>query len=535
MYRIFLLFTAVTTSAGLLVASDSAVRTLSIHDAIRSALENNLQLQVEDLSPSIAIEGLRQARSEFDPVFSIEGSYEEIERRQNTIEFLSTGQVVPGRIFEEQSALLRTGVAKRTALGTTFDLHTRVRRVENSVLRESPTAIFRPEYETFAGIQVTQPLLQGFGPDANLAGVRAARLGLSIAEAEREITVVNAVSEVVNVYYDMVFGQEDLLVKRESLDVANELLRENLRRLELGRMAPIDVAEARVRVSETEEELIRAEDFLRERELMLRRLIYDRTDWRSEDRLRVVVDLPELIVVPEDTKFLFDGALDLRPDYRLALREYSRERLREDFSTNQALPQLDLRFSYGFSGLDGGFDTSYDRVIAGREPQWAAGFIFSIPIGNREGRARISSARKMRRQAELEIQRIEHDIAIDLQNSVARLVAIDQRLRTSRESLRLAEEALRLEEGRLEAGLTTSYRVMELQTAMSSAQTREVAARVEAQKATAQVWAVSGRLLMEHGFHLSEAVPRHQVDTSGVRWNKGPVRWGWSEETDGNY
>lgn len=530
MQRILFLLLGGFSSFALAAACRAADVELTVHDAIRLALQNNLQLQVEELTPSIAAEGVRQARGEFDPVFSVEGYWEESERRQNAIEFLSTGQIDFERIFEEESTLLRSGVAQKLPLGTVVDFNTRIRRMENTATRSGAQGqFFSPEYETFAGVDITQPLLRGFGTDTNLAGIRVARIGLSMAEEERHVMVVNVVSEVVNTYYDMAFGQEDLRVKQEALDVANQFLRENQRRLELGRMAPIDVAEARVRVAQAEEDLVQTRDFLRDRELRLRQLIYDRAEWRDAAPLRTRAELPDEVLIPEEPERLFASALELRPDYRLAEEQARHGRIRESYARNQALPQLDLRFSYGYGGLDRSAGTSYDRVIEGRHPQWVAGLVFSVPIGNQEGRARITSARKMRRQALLDIKRIEHDIALDLQNAVARLETIDQRLRTARESLRLAEEALRIEETRLDAGRTTSYRVLELQTAVSDARTRELAAMVDAQKALAQVWAVSGRLLLEHGFYLAEWSPEYRVKDAPIRWNVEPVRWDWHD------
>lgn len=478
---------------------------LTVFDAIRLALENNLQLQVEELSPQIAADQVTQARGEFDPIFSVEVRHEELERRQNVLEFLSTNQLNPqSRLFEEESTLFRTGVAKKNSLGTVFDLSTRLRRIENTVVRESQYAIWRPEYESFSGLQVTQPLLRGYGRETNLAGIRAARIGLTIAEEEREIAVINKVSEVVNAYYDMVFGQENLRVKEETLGVAEQLLSENQRRLELGRMAPIDVAEARVSVSEREEEVIAARDFLRERELLLRSLIHAAPDWSRTSRYRASAALPETVPAVEAAAELYPVALERRPDFRLAEAQFQRNRLRETFANNQVLPRLDLKFSYGLTGLHDNAGESYDRVLGGHEPHWSVGFVFSVPIGNQEGKAQAAAARRQGRQSELEIKKLEHEISIEIQNAVARLEMVGQRLETAGVSRQLAEEALRIEETRLEAGRTTSYRVSELQGIAADARTREVAARVDAQKAVVHVWAVTGRLLDEHGFLLED-------------------------------
>jgi hypothetical protein len=83
---------------------------LTLPDTIRRALANNLDLRIRDISPLIAQDALMKARAEFDPAVFAEVNAEDIKRQQNSIEFISTGGLVPQQgIYEEENLRTRAG------------------------------------------------------------------------------------------------------------------------------------------------------------------------------------------------------------------------------------------------------------------------------------------------------------------------------------------------------------------------------------------------------------------------------------------
>lgn len=501
------LLVAVLAASPFRAAEDLNGSSLTLQDVLRRALANNLDLQIRDLTPLIAQDALMRARAEFDPNVFAEFTYENTKRQQNTIEFISTGGLVPqqGR-YEEENVRTRVGFGGKLPTGATYELSAAAAELDNSVNRVSPAGLFRPEYQSFLGLQLTQPLLQNFGSRAAHAEIRIAHLKLGVSEYERELEITNKMIEVVNAYHDLVFGQENLRVKQEAGKSAAQLLEDNRRRQSAGRMSPLDVAQAEVKLSEAGEEVLLARDFLRERRVVLLKLISPSFDAAALPEFAVQQDFAAATVAPAAE--LIATARARRPDYLLAQDEVSIAGLRHRRARNGALPRLDLKFSYGLNGLDASWSDTLSRATRLHEPQWTGGLVLSAPLGNRAARAEARATKREEQQAGFRLQQVELNLTLDIHNALQRLDLQRQRLETAATSCRVAGETLTAETHRLDAGQTTSFNVLLMQDKVSAARTRELAARVDLQKTVAEVWAASGLLFERTGFtiqHRSDA------------------------------
>lgn len=490
----------IACSLALCAGGFAAVPPLTERSALERALVANFDLQVEALSPEIAAAEIALEESAFLPVAFAEGKYDDNRKSQNSLDFAALQQ----RLFEEENTVLRGGVGGRLPWGTTYEFSMQVRELDNSVNRAGlPNALFSPEHDAFGGLTLRQPILRGFGRAANLVELRTARAQLVITEWAREVAVNNKCVEVLNAFYDLAYAEANVEVKTGAVTVADRFLTETARRRELGLLSPVDVAEARVRVSEANEELIQARDFLRERQLEMVRLLAltssaDGQSPRPAVAARLLEEAPSLRFAD-----VYSGALERRPDYQLALERSVQETMRRAAARNERLPQLDVHFSYGLYGLAGDYGDAIDRAYTADEPQWGAGISLTIPLSRREGRARVSAANLRLRQAELRVEQLRQRIALEVENAVARLDVLDQRLETARSSVRFADESLQLEQARLENGQTSAFAVSELQRRLADARTRELAARVDLTKAVTELWSVSGQLLAQHGIDVN--------------------------------
>lgn len=470
--------------------------------ALERALEANFSLRVEALTPEIAAAQVDVETGAFLPAIFAEANYEDNKKSQNSIDFAALQQ----RLFVEENTVMRGGLGGRLPWGTTYELATQVSELDNSVNRAGlPNALFSPEYVAFTGIKLRQPLLKGFGRGVNLSALRVARSELVITERSRQVAVNNKCVEVLNAFYDLAYAEANVEVKSGALQVAGRFLRETQRRRELGLLSPVDVAEGRVRVSEATEELLRAQDFHRERQLdIVRLLALEAGPDGTTPQPTVTVDLLLAPPVLSATQF-YPSALEHRPDYLLAIERIEQEKYRRAAARNERLPQLDVHFSYGLHGLQASYSEALDTSFKGREPQWGAGVSVTIPLSRREGRAKLAAARLRVRQAELQQTELQQRIALEVENAVRRLEVLGQRLETARSSVSFAGEGLKLEEARLEQGQTSGFAVAELQRRLADARTRELAARVDLTKAVTELWSVSGRLFEKHGIDLVDS------------------------------
>lgn len=477
--------------------------TLTLRDALVRAFANNFDVRIARLDPLSALDDLAAERAAWDPEFFIESRYSDSTKRQNSLEFTATGGLDPNRLFFEESLTTRAGLGGRTPFGTQWKLYSEVKELTNTINQRSGTSLFSPEFEAFTGIELTQPLLQGFGYNANLARYRIAESRLDQERFTRRTTLTNTAVEVVNAYYDLVFGQENLRAKQEAVRLAEQLVDESRRRLGAGRMTPVDVGRAEVRLGEAREEAILAADFLRERRVKLLRLTLAKAPAGALPDFAVENKLP---AVPAE----FDGAalqqtaLAQRPDLLGRQAEVIQANARQSLARNRRLPRVDLQANFGYGGLERSIEFAYEDLSDNRRAQWGAGLSISMPIGNREARANHRSAKRAAERAALRVEELELAVQLDVTNALGRLSALRQRLATAENSARVADEALAAETRRLEAGQVTTFAVAEMQEKTSAARSRLLAARVDLVKALNELHAVTGTLLADNGFTFGD-------------------------------
>lgn len=504
------------------------------------ALANNLDVKIDAITPQIEQFRVRSAWGAFDPILSANMARESIDQPQNTQQYIATGGVtneqdiliqqlanlnavlrgdikasdlpkdMPAsrlsdevKIFEEDNDRSQVSLDGKIPLGTKYRLFLSSNALENSLNATSSSTLFYPEYFSTAGVTLVQPLLKDFGPAANMAEIRIARKNQQIAVLNWKTQVITAVGSVMQDYYDMAAALENVRVKQDAIDLATTLKKENQRRLELGVMAPIDVQQAEAEVASREDELLTAKNLLLDRQNALKRLVLAEFQ-AGENFVFVPVDKLSSSAPALNRAQLMQTAFANRPDYQQALKQAEREEIRLRYVRNQLWPRIDLQGTYAVNGLGSGYGNSVSRAFDQQGPQWSAGFIFSMPIGNVQPRASLDIAKLQRQQAILNIQRTELQIGVDVDTVLSRLETNIKRVAASDVARRLAEEVLHVEEKHLEQGISTSFEVLTKQRDLSQARTRELVSVAEVSKTLVQLWVATGVLLDKQGIILTE-------------------------------
>ncbi len=464
---------------------------LDLGKAIRFALAKNFSIEASRYDPKIAKEQVRTAKGKFDPNFDI--SYlrgEETVRDQFLRDASGTGRHFSFDTVA-QSGTWSTGVSGVTVWGLGYDLGL-------SSLRQSGTANrFAADYTSEASFSVSQPLLRNAGPTAQLAGVRVAKNNAVISEWGLKARIIAVITDVIDVYNELHFARENLEVARRSRGLAQQLLQDNIKRVEVGVMKALDVTTAQAEVAAREEAVITTQRVVKDQENFLKQLIT--ADLLPLLGTRVKIAPP---TTPDFASSVITGvreALELRPDYRQAKLDLENRHINMAFEKNQTLPRLDLTASLSLLGIDDDFGTSAQRVANRDQSSWSAGATFSIPLGNRAARGRYNSAQLESAQALVRLQQLEQDIIVRVDNANGAVVTAKQRIEANRESHRLAKESLDAGEKRLVAGTSTVFEVLQLQKTLSEAETAELRANADYNKAVADFQQQTGTTLRVHG------------------------------------
>ena len=156
-----------------------------------------------------------------------------------------------------------------------------------------------------------------------------------------------------NAYWDLAYAIASLQVQQQSLELAQESLRNTRARVEIGTTPPIDIVEAEAEVAQRQEAVIVAEAQIATAEDTLRALIYDPAMPDFWTMRIEPTDLPPFQPVPVDVDAAVRNALDRRTDLQQARKTLEANDVNIRFLRNQTLPDVTANFDYGLIGLGG--------------------------------------------------------------------------------------------------------------------------------------------------------------------------------------
>src|SRR6266545_4706149 len=329
------------TTATTPVASQGPQFQITADDAVRMALENNLGIRAERLSPQVQALVVSQTRAAYAPiVFSTTTKNSNSNPPQN---FLAGGDFV-------------TNAGVRSNAGVAQQLRWGGGRYQASLdgsrnTTSDPTDPFNPRLSSNFNFNFTQPLLRNFTIDPTRQQLLLGQKQLEIVDLLLQQQITMTSRAVRNAYYDLVGAIGQLQVAQQSLDLANESLKNNQRRVEVGTIPPIDIVEAQAEVSRNEEAVIINEAQVKALEDALRTLIMNPSQPDFWTTHLVPSEQPVLTPTTVDVETAIRSALDKRTDLAQARRQMDQTDITLKFNRNQKLPTVDAVVNYGLAGV----------------------------------------------------------------------------------------------------------------------------------------------------------------------------------------
>ena len=159
------------------------------------------------------------------------------------------------------------------------------------------------------------------------------KLNQDISEIQLQAAIINTISNVRNAYWDYVFALQSVDVARRSVELAEQLVKDNQTRVEVGTMAPIDVVQAQSQAATQRQNLATAQGTRRTAELALKRLIVGGTQDPNWALISSPTDQPDFRAEPIDIEAAVRRALDARTDLAQAKKNLrGQQRHAEDTS-----------------------------------------------------------------------------------------------------------------------------------------------------------------------------------------------------------
>jgi len=347
-------------------------------------------------------------------------------------------------------------------------------------------------------VQVTQSLLAGGRLSANLARVRQARLDVQASEHELRGFTENLVANVQLAYWDHYLALRQREIYRESLALAERQLEESRIRVQVGQIAPIELAAPRAEVVSRREALRDGEKRVQTTRLSL--LVAIRPPGADLEASVVLADSPAPVGPLDELSSHLSLASRRRPELLQARLELERGTLEVIRTRNGLLPRLDAFIALAGNGGGTGYAGSFaDTLSDAAEARLSAGISLEMALGNRAARAQAERARLGKSQAEEFLRALERTVEADVRSAWLEAGFVAERVSSSAELRQLQEQTLAAETEKFRNGTSTTFLVAQAQRDLLSAQLAEARAAVGNLLAVVTLYRLEGTLLERMG------------------------------------
>lgn len=466
---------------------------LSLQDAIKTSLENNLQVRVAVETRDYTKASVLVSQGAFDWTLNGSASYGHSKSAFDDKRF-STGAALLSGDTKTDSKNLSVGVVKPFEWGGSFSM------TYNPTYQSSTTNIFGASSTTtstpYSGVlsaSYTQSLLKGFGRQVTEANVIVAKKGAIAADYAYQQTIIDLVATTESLYWDVVYAQRNLENKRQALALAQKQLKENQIRVEVGTLAPIEVTSAEAAEAQRQQEIIAAEaQFANAKDAFIRAL-YPSSERPADLEL---TEAPTLSHIATDEKGAEKMAIARRVELKSAKLDLESKQILEGVAKNRLKPQLDLNLDYNGSG--GNHETLSPvntDLWQAKNPGYSVGITFAMPLPNRAAKGQMAQARANRRSSELNLRDHELGIMLEVRTAFRNVDANEKAVKAAEKTRIFREKDLDAEQKKYENGMSTNFLVLSKQNDLDTAKSAELQSQITYAKAVTTLEKSLGNLL----------------------------------------
>jgi outer membrane protein TolC len=422
------------------------------------------------------------------------------------------------------------GYAQAFATGTSIQFnYSGNRQTTNSIY-----TFLNPQLNSSYQFEIRQPLLAGFGFGPNLRFLHIARNNKRISDEAFQLQVISTVTQVANLYWDLVNAYEDEQVKTQSLNYANATLDSERKQLALQAIPALDVMKDEGEVARAEQDLTIAKSALQFQELLIKNALTKNLDDPILEAMPVrptdlsTVSTDSNIVVEAPTENIINEALNRRVELAISTTNLKNRDISRDAVNNALLPAVNLVGTYGGIGLAGvsnptagvtstvpnGFGGSFENAFNNSAPNYFVGVNVTIPIRNRQAKSDQYRSELETRQAEILLLQQRKQIRIEVRNAQYALQQSQARVAAAVKARDLSAKTFDITGKEQQLGAGSALETLKARQDLATAESALVAARTAYQKAKVELQRAIGTTLEENGVSIESA--RTGVEASNV-------------------
>jgi outer membrane protein TolC len=437
---------------------------------------------------------------------------------------LASLQIYGVPLLQLNTGQANIGYSQAFSTGTTVSFQFN----NNRQTTNSPFFNLSPALGSMYRFSFQQQLLAGFGFGPNLRYLHIANNNKKISDIAFKNQIVATVTQIANIYWDLVNAYEQAEVNEKSLTFAQQSLENAKKQLQLESIPAMDVMRAEAEVSKRDQDLTVARTSLQLQELLMKNALTRSLDDPAleamavvpTDRLESVQPPPAQPVQDLISEALHDRAELAESDIDLVNRQISRQAAK-----NALLPSLSLVGFYGGSGLAGPLNPLYNvpgapnsssvpvdfggalqNAFNNTAPDYYIGFNLDIPIRNRVAKADQYRSELEYRQAQLRRQELRNQIRIEVQNAEYALEQTASRVESARKARDLAQRTFEITQKEQTLGAGSTFQTMTAQRDLSLAELDLVTAMTVYEKAKVELDRATASTLEHNGIAIQDAI-----------------------------
>jgi outer membrane protein TolC len=426
-------------------------------------------------------------------------------------------------IFKQNTIEALANFSQNFPMGTGLTVNYEGQRFANN----SPYEAINPTLYSNFQLILTQQLLAGFGISTNERYMHIAKKNLQITDLAFRSQTIATITQVENIYWDLVNAYQDEQVKERSLSFAQRTLQDDQKQLELKAIPALQVDKDESDVATSEGDLTVSRANLRLNELLIKNAL-TKTDDEAID---------EMPVVPLDRTGPSDPNASKSIDELIAEAEKNRPDVTEDELAMQVaemslksirselLPTLNVYGFYAGSGIAGpvnpncnlsnpaecqsdlptGFSSMFQNTFNYSSPEYQFGMNLSINLRNRVAKADQFRASLEFRQRQITFEEQKKSIRFDVRNSLFALQQAQARVDAATKARDLAQHTFDVTQQEQQLGAKSSSDTLAAQHDLAIAESLLVAAETASEKAKVDIDRATGETLDQTGVSIEDA------------------------------
>jgi outer membrane protein TolC len=420
----------------------------------------------------------------------------------------------------------------------------------NRITTNSLFSLVSPALNPSFRFQLRQHLLQGFGFDPNLRWIRIARNNREIEDIVFRQQIIQTVSQVENIYWDLVTSYEAVRVNERALQLAEKTLSDDQEQIRIGTLAPITLLQAQSGVATAKQNLIGSQSNLQLEQLLMKNAI---TKNMGDPMLAVASVIPtdtlqfneQYEVRPVDD--LIQEALQARPEIAVARINLTNLNISRKSVKNSLLPTLDVYAFYGASSLAGeqnpafpdcsmggipgqnclppgtiprsGYPNAFHDLFNSSAPDKGIGVNLNIPIRNRSAQSEQVRSELEYRQSQVALQQTENQIALQVRNAQFTMQQNYAALQAAIAARDYSKENLAAEQKKFGYGASTPTLVLQASRDLTQSESNVLNAAANYEKSKVQLDLYTAETLQKLGIDMADAESgqvKHAPTVKGV-------------------